>query len=259
MTMFERLQKPFLTVETGEAYGPVRLHFDIYQQPELAALLNSLTCCEKTTAPNTWNWHWCGECETLRFESMDSYKKPTARPVRLGTLAIRDDKLFITLPSFKRACLAVPFFHKQIGANIAQLNKADFINKVFGLDERLPHGFAELFKDDELEHIVRSRIEHYETMQAQVEHAATVEEALAVLAKYSQSEANKRLPYTERYDFRQHQSDDPEVVFLGFYIFLRSRELIAIRRWYGETGTNVAAEIAEEAIHDVFGNVDMDS
>ena len=33
--------------------------------------------------------------------------------------------------------------------HIACIHHADFINKVFGLDERLPHGFAELFKEEE--------------------------------------------------------------------------------------------------------------
>jgi hypothetical protein len=32
MTMFERLQKPFLTVETGEAYQPLRLSFLIHDE-----------------------------------------------------------------------------------------------------------------------------------------------------------------------------------------------------------------------------------
>ena len=29
--MFERLQKPFLTVETGEAYQPVRIAYQLLQ------------------------------------------------------------------------------------------------------------------------------------------------------------------------------------------------------------------------------------
>lgn len=109
--MFERLQKPFLTVETGEAYQPIRVGFEIYQRDKLIELLGSLACCEKTLNANTWNWSWQGECEDLHFESLDTYKKNLTHPPRLGTLSIRNNYLFINLPSFKRACMAVPFSH----------------------------------------------------------------------------------------------------------------------------------------------------
>src|SRR3990167_9491995 len=133
--MFERLQKPFLTVETGEAYQPIRLTYNIYQKDTLVDLLNKLKCCEKSSA-QAWNWFWQEECHDLHFESVDSYKKNPQHPLRLGTLLLRDDKLYMHLPSFKRACLAVPFFHRVITADILKVDHADFINKVFGLDER---------------------------------------------------------------------------------------------------------------------------
>ena len=156
--MFDRLQKPFLTVETGEAYQPIRLTYDLYQKDQLIEKLNQLKCLEKTSNANAWNWFWRDECDELHFESLDSYKKNPASPLRLGTLTIRNEMLYINLPSFKRACLAVPFFNKTIANTIVKVNKADFINKVFGTDERLPHGFAELFKEDELEKIVQQRV-----------------------------------------------------------------------------------------------------
>jgi len=48
-----------------------------------------------------------------------------------------------------------------------------------------------------------------------------------------------------------------DVVFLGFYIFLRVRELVAIRRWFGETGYTLS-DAAEETVQLVFGNMDID-
>jgi hypothetical protein len=253
--MFERLQKPFLTVETGEAYQPIRLTYELHHKDQLVAALNKLKCLEQKHA-HSWNWFWQDECEHLHFESLDSYKKGHS-PLRLGTLTIRGNTLYINLPSFKRACLAVPFFYRLIDASISKVKKADFINKVFGLSERLPHGFAELFKEEELEHIVAQRVHDYEVIQDKCEHAKTAEEAFAILNEYTQTESKKRLPFAERYAFQDSPTteSDPDVIFLGFYIFLRGRELVAIRRWFGETGYTLA-DAAEEAVEQVFGGMD---
>lgn len=127
---------------------------------------------KKKTQPNNWDWFWKAECDDLRFDSLQSFQKDPNRPIRLGTLVFRDNKLFLNLPSFKRACLAVPFFHKTIDPNLLKVTKADFINKVFGLDERLPHGYTELFKEEELEKIVSQRLAEYQKVEESVEKAA---------------------------------------------------------------------------------------
>lgn len=257
MAMFERLQKPFLTVETGEAYQPIRLTYDLFQKERLIESLNKLKCCEKSPTANSWNWFWKNECDELHFESLDSFKRNPDHPLRLGTITIRDNDLFLNLPSFKRACLAVPFFHRMVNDSLAKVDHADFINKVFGLDERLPHGFSELFKEEELSKIVEQRIHDYEEVQEKVEKAKTAEEAFTILSGYTKTESKKRLPYAERYSFQENTSADPDVVFLGFYIFLRGRELVAIRRWFGETGYTLA-DAAEETVQQVFGDMNID-
>lgn len=257
--MFERLQKPFLTVETGEAYQPIRLTYALYQKEKLIEALNTLKCCEKNTSGNTWNWYWKDECDDLHFESLDSFNKNPQKPTRLGTISIRNDALYLNLPSFKRACLAAPFFHKLLNDQVAKIHNADFINKVFGLDERLPHGFTELFKEEELEQIVQQRISDFEKVQEKIEHAATAEDAFKYLAEYSETEAKKRLPYAERYGFNAVEitAEDADVIFLGFYIFLRGRELVAIRRWFGESGYTLYDAI-DSTVQEVFGNMDID-
>ncbi|HLB41278.1 MAG TPA: hypothetical protein VJN02_00240 [Gammaproteobacteria bacterium] len=257
MPMFERLQKPFLTVETGEAYQPIRLSYNLFQKNQLVETLNTLKCCEKNPHANSWNWFWRNECDDLHFESLDSYKKTSDHPLRLGTLTIRENGLFLNLPSFKRACLAVPFFFRIIPSDIVKVDHADFINKVFGLDERLPHGFSELFKEEELAKIIEQRAHDYESVQEKVEQAKTAEEAFTLLANYTHIEAKKRLPYAERYSFQESKTADPDVVFLGFYIFLRGRELVAIRRWFGETGYTLA-DAADETVEQVFGGMNID-
>lgn len=259
MTMFERLQKPFLTVETGEAYQPIRLSYELQDENKLLAILNTLQCLKpaSNTSTSSWNWFWQAECDDLQFDSLDNFKRNPEHPIRLGTLTIKNGRLFINLPSFKRACLATPFFKRMIGEEIATVHHADFINKVFGLEERLPHGFTELFKDDELEQIVEQRVHDYQDMQARCEDAGSIEEAFKILSEYTNQESSKRLPYAERYSFQQQETDDPDVLFLGFYIFLRGRELVAIRRWFGDTNYTLA-NAAEETMHKVFGDINLD-
>lgn len=256
--MFERLQKPFLTVETGEAYQPIRLTYVVLDTTRLVEQLNAIHCLEKTTQPNTWHWFWLEECAGLHFESIESFQQNPKHPVRLATLSLKDNVLYITLSSFKRACLAVSFFHANIQPEVARIQRADFINKVFGLDERLPHGFSELFNDAELEKIIAERVAGYEAAQAQCENASSAEEALAILNAYTQKEAEKRLPYAERYEFSPlPPNTDPDVAYLAFYIFLRSRELVAIRRWFGNT-TYTLSNAADDAMNHVFGGMDID-
>lgn len=255
--MFDRLQKTFLTVETGEAYQPVRLTYRLENSDTLVQALESLRCIQKGATPNLWTWYWTDECVDIHFESVDSFKKNVERPTRLGTLMIRDDMLYFNLPSFKRACLAVPFFHRIINTETAMIDHADFINKVFALDERLPHGFTEVFKDEELDAILNQRVIDYHKVKEECEQASTAEEALSILDNYTKMELHKRLPYAERYLFDTLSQIDADVVFLAFYIFLRGRELVAIKRWFGQAGYTLA-DATDETITQVFGDMGID-
>ncbi len=256
--MFDRLEKPFLTVETtGEAYQPIRLMYRVLKQDSLVQAFERLSCIEKNSLPNSWNWFWKDECEDLNFESVSTFRKNTAKPVRLATISLRENKLYISLTSFKRACLAVPFFHKMIAQDVAIIEHADFINKVFALDERLPHGFAEIFKDDELDRILDQRITDYQKVKEKCEHASTAEEAFTILSEFTKLESKKRLPYAERYTYTFEPGEDADIVFLSFYIFLRGRELVAIKRWFGQTGYTLA-DAADETVSQVFGEMGID-
>ncbi len=255
--MFDRLQKPFLTVETGEAYQPLRLTYVIFQKEKLFEMLNKQECLTKLPNGDSWSWFWKAECNDVHFESLESFRRNSEQPVRLGTLMVKGDALYINLPSFKRACLAVPFFHRLIDPEVACVNHVDFINKVFAIDERLPHGFTELFKEDELDRILQQRVSDYHTVQEQCENAETAEEALSLLQDYTQTEAKKRLPYAERYIFELHSEVESDIVFLSFYIFLRGRELVAIKRWFGNAGYSLA-DAVDETVEQVFGGMDID-
>jgi hypothetical protein len=255
--MFDRLQKPFMTVETGEAYQPLRLTYDLYDSTALIAALNNMKCLTKGAAGDSWNWYWKAESDDMHFESLDSFRRNEEAPVRLGTLLVKNGHFYISMPSFKRACLAVPFFHRVISQDIAKIHHVDFINKVFAIDERLPHGFSELFKEDELQRILESRVSDYHAIQERCEHADSVDEAFSILKEYTTMESQKRLPFAERYVFDFNDATDPEIIFLSFYIFLRGRELVAIKRWFGETGYSLA-DAAEETVEQVFGGMDID-
>lgn len=255
--MFQRMQEPFLTVETGEAYQPIRIKYELLQKNKLVEILNSLKCCEKAKQANTWNWYWREECNELHFQSLESFKKSDDQPIRIATLMIKNGSFFISLSSFKRACLALPFFHRLIPQDVAKPIHADFINKVFGLDEDLPRGLNDIFDEEKLQQVVEERIDDYKATQKKCERAKTAEEAFRILEEYSLQESKKRLPFAERHVFLESTSDDPDVIYLGFYIYLRSRELVAIRRWFGST-TYTIADAAEETVEKVFGGMNID-
>ncbi len=48
--MLDRIQKPFMTVDTGEAYQPLRLTYDLYDSTALIAALNQINCLTKNAA-----------------------------------------------------------------------------------------------------------------------------------------------------------------------------------------------------------------
>jgi hypothetical protein len=80
---------------------------------------------------------------------------------------------------------------------------------------------------------------------------------MAILSEYTKKESLKRLPYAERYEFEHTPSQDADVTFLGFYIFLRGRELVAIRRWFGNSGYSLS-DAADETMEQVFGDMNID-
>src|SRR5205085_7483833 len=123
--------------------------------------------------------------------------------------------------------------------------------------ERIAHGFTEVFNNIELEQILFQRIHDYEETHKRCEIADTAEEALDILTEYTEIEARKRLPYAERYLFADIMDSNADDAYLGFYIFMRSRELVAIRRWFGEAGFTLCDAI-DETIEQVFGGMNID-
>jgi hypothetical protein len=53
------------------------------------------------------------------------------------------------------------------------------------------------------------------------------------------------------------EGSEMDHTYLGFYIFLRSRELVAIRRWFGETNY-MLSDALDETVEQVFGGMDID-
>lgn len=251
--MLERLQRPFLTVETGEAYQAIRLVFEIQDETALLDKLSSLKCVLPVSSKQL-SWYWRDEVESLPFSSLDSLRILSTKQIRLASLSLKESRLYIQFQSFKRACMGLTFFREQL-KNIATPHHADFVNKIFGLDERLPHGFTELFQDSELEELVQERLIEFEKVNQACEDAASAEEALAILKAYSEKESQKRLPYTERYLFEPTETDIHKVMDLSFFIFLRSRELVAIKRWLGEDDAHLS-KVFENSFLDSFGEYD---
>jgi len=251
----QEMPKAFRTVETGEAYQPIRIAYIIQQQDKLIERLNTIACCKKRDNGNVWDWFWSDECDDLDFRSIDNYQKNPMQPPRLGIFTIRDEILYLNLPSFKRACLGVKFFYQILDPTLVTTHRATFINKVFGLDEHLPQNFSEFFQDDFSEELAYYRLDAYEKVQERVGSAANADEKVQIMSEYTNSESRKPLPFTETYLFALTKTNDPDLVFLGFYIYLRGRELVAIRRWFGATEYTLA-DAAEETVREVYADSD---
>jgi hypothetical protein len=254
--MLDDTKQLFRTVDTGEAYQPIRLTFTIGELQLLKQQLGALQCLT-LVSPGTWSWLWRAETAEIPFASVADFSANAAMPVQLGTLVITDELMYLNLTSFKRACLAIPFFHQQLTPDAAVLHHADFINKVFGIDEPIIDELSNLFSEQELQIVLAEKLSAYQDMQEYCEQAKDVSEALAIIKQFAELEASKPLAFVERYLFNFSAADDPSLIFLSFYVFIRSRELAAIKRWLGATNYSLA-DAVDETMQQIFGNVGVD-
>ena len=246
--MIDDAIEPFLTVETGEAYQPIRLTYALHDHSSLLQKLNTLKCIQKSLSRDAWAWYWRNECSHAPFQAMvEFFCNLQKNEIRLATLNIQDNKLYVYLPSFKRACLALAFFHFMIDPEIATLQHSDFINKIYNIHEPLPRGFADLFNEQELNQHSIDRVTEYLKVMKMCAHTQEPEDAMHI---FLENEAKWNIPYAERYVFHPDENDF-ERLFLTFYTFLRTRELVALKHWIGETDYNfsdVTKETAENIL-----------
>lgn len=249
--MFEHTADSFLTIETGEAYQPVRLTYLIKDKDNLLEKLNKLKCIEKDPTENTWIWYWKNESETLNFQSIDSFQNQSDNPVRLATLSIQQNLLHIHLPSFKRACMAVPFFYREFDKS-CEIQHADFLNKIFKNESGVPSKLDNLFKDNELKQSAHKRVAIYEEIEKQCESNLSMSDALDLMSDVIKNEAKWKLPQIERFIFDFSEEKNPKIVFLAFYLFMRSRELVLIKQITGHSKYKLV-DAANEIMQETFG------
>jgi hypothetical protein len=242
----------FLTIETGEIYQPVRLTYLIKDMTALINTLTQLSCIKEEANANLWTWYWKNECDDLHFESQDTFQKQADHPVRLGTISIKQNLFYIYLPSFKRACMTVPFFHKILNESICHIQHADFINKIFTTGETLPRKFNEIFDNEKLNLSSHKRVNAYQQIEDQCTSSLSMNDALDILSDVLKHEDKWELPYVERYQFELADDEDPQVIYIAFYLFMRSRELVVINRAMGKHNYQLA-DAANESVTHAFG------
>lgn len=245
---------PFLTVDTGEVYQPIRLTFKIKNLVLLEEQIDDLACIKKINH-NTWYWLWCNETAELPFASISNFNQSGA--MKIATLLRFGDLLYLNLQSFKRACLAIPFFHNIFNEKSACLLYADFINKVYAYNEQKIEDFSSLFSEQELQTALQQKLHDYQQMQQKCEHASDISQALEIVKSYAALENKKLVSSVERYEFNFKNCTDLSIVFLSFYVFIRSRELAAIKRWFGVTDYSLSNAV-DEAMEQIFGDLGID-
>lgn len=245
---------PFLTVDTGEVYQPIRLTFKIKNLVLVKEQIDDLACMKKINQ-NTWQWLWCNETAELPFASTSNFNQSGS--IKLGALFRCGELLYLNLQSFKRACLAIPFFYNIFNERSACLIYADFINKVYAYNEQPIEDFSSLFSEQELQDAMQQKLHEYEQMQKKCEHASDISQALEIVKSYAALESNKLISSVERYEFNFKNCTDLSIIFLSFYVFIRSRELAAIKRWFGTTDYTLSNAV-DEAMAQIFGDLGID-
>ncbi len=246
-----KIKDSILQVETGDVYQPVRLTYFIHDPQKLISTLDQLKCLEQDSSHTVWTWYWKNECADLRFDSAN-ISQETNHTIRLGTLNIKGNQLFIHLPSFKRACLAASFFHRILNQNICVIQHADFINKLFTKNESLPRKLNNLFNDVDLSTASNARVAIYKQVENQCQSMLSTEEALNMITDVLNNEKKWELPHVERYSFEFSTEENPQVIFMAFYLFMRSRELVLLNRAAGKFSYQLA-DAANETIEHTFG------
>ncbi|MDR3476424.1 MAG: hypothetical protein P4M14_00150 [Gammaproteobacteria bacterium] len=247
--MDQTSNKRFLTNETGEIYQLVRLTYPITHLKKLMQALGQLACIREEIKGRLWAWYWDHECADMRFQSNDGFEKTTMHPIRLATLSIKENQLYIHLSSFKRACMAVPFFHQILNQTISH---ADFINKIFAPEETLPIHLNKIFKNEELNQSACKRTDLYAQIEKQYEGNLTTQEALDIMNDVVRNENKWEMPYVERYIFQWLPEENPQVIFMAFYLFMRSRELVAMKSAAGQPLYRLS-DVVNETLEQAFG------
>lgn len=125
------MNKKLLLTFTDEIIQPVRLNYKIFNEFELLNSLNKIKDFEYVKEKNLFKWLLKKGEKKFGLKINKNIKMLEKTDIVLGNLIIKDKKLYIILPSIKRAIIAIQFFDKIISREIVKIETLDVINKFF--------------------------------------------------------------------------------------------------------------------------------
>src|SRR5208283_712534 len=128
--------KPILATMTGEYFQPVRLHYRVFDQANLARAFETLRCVARDPTQQRWVWLYEDEAKKLQFNQSYAQIPKHLHPLVLGSFFPRaKDTLLLDLRSCERALLAIPFFDTYLPRGTVKVTEAEVVNKLFSAIE----------------------------------------------------------------------------------------------------------------------------
>jgi tetratricopeptide (TPR) repeat protein len=243
------IPKPFRSLDTGEAYQPTRLIFEIVDIIKLITTLNNLKCCSKTSS-TCWNLYWRDELDDTQFQSVDDYQRPN-EPIILAKISINATDLQLNTLSIKRLALLAPFFYEVFCNQEALVRKAYYYTLLFCYTDEIPSNLWPQISLNEADEAFGHREKSNSEIEKKIKNAASKEESDEILGDYVESESAKNPLPIEVYRFKDFTfcpsnptKDEGKAKFLGFYIYVRAREELAIKKWIEPTKSHTLSDVA---------------
>jgi hypothetical protein len=217
-----------LATMTGEHFQPVRLHYKVLDQPGLQRAFKKLRCLDYDRTQQRWAWLYDHEAKRLRFKQSYSKIPELMHPIVIGSFFPRSgDQLLLDLRSCERAILAIPFFDKHLPRSVVRVTEAEVVNRLFSGENQT------LTPDRLFDRQANTFIGPLADVQRLNDLIAGIQdpqERLKVLMEDIESGSKQPLPEIERFPIHFYEDG-----IGGFAMTLRSRQLVALQHWLGNT------------------------
>jgi hypothetical protein len=222
-------EKTVLGTITGERFQPVRLHYRVSDHAGLLRALKKLRCVDEDPPRQRRVWLYDHEARKLQFERSYAQIPKHLHPIVIGSLFLRrNDEMLLDLRSCERALLAVPFFDKHLPRKVARVTEAEVVNKLFEAT-----GNESLSPDSLFDRQVSPPCDPEAALKRILELAEQVQdpqERLRIAQEEVEARAKQPLPEIERVPLHYYEEG-----LGGFTLTLRTRQIVALKHWLGDT------------------------
>lgn len=235
------MAKPSLLMNmTGEAFQPVRLHYQVLSRSKLVQAFRKLRCLDYDAELRRWVWLYAHEAKRLALPIPHARLEPELHPIVIGAFFLRPEELVLDLRSTERALLALPFFDRLLPRRLVRATDAEIVNRVFPGEEadrpRTPGDFFD--RPGSVATDPAAFLAKLDELKSAEDDPEAPSRALAMI----EGSARKPLPEVERFPTHYHE-DGIGSLQLAF----RLRKIVAMRHWSGDADYTL-----DDAITDII-------